>query len=95
MSEVKEYLTYKGKPLVRCKDTIYYGNMSDEYVIKLDIIESEKSGDITTAKKVAVYLMRTDSSLTDDKRIIKKSEKNGLYEAMDIGSIWLSRQLGE
>lgn len=95
MSEAKEYLTYKGKPLVRCKDTIYYGNMSDEYVIKLDIIESEKSGDITTAKKVAVYLMRTDSSLTDDKRIIKKSEKNGLYEAMDIGSIWLSRQLGE
>ena len=95
MSEAKEYLTYKGKPLVRFKDTIYYGNMSDEYVIKLDIIESEKSGDITTAKKVAVYLMRTDSSLTDDKRIIKKSEKNGLYEAMDIGSIWLSRQLGE
>ena len=95
MSEAKEYLTYKGKPLVRCKDTIYYGNMSDEYVIKLDIIESEKSGDITTAKRVAVYLMRTDSSLTDDKRIIKKSEKNGLYEAMDIGSIWLSRQLGE
>ena len=95
MSEAKEYLSYKGKPFVRCKDTIYYGNMSDEYVIKLDIIESEKSGDITTAKKVAVYLMRTDSSLTDDKRIIKKSEKNGLYEAMDIGSIWLSRQLGE
>ena len=69
--------------------------MSDEYVIKLDIIESEKSGDISTAKKVAVYLMRTDNSLAADKRIIKKSEKNGLYEAMDIGSIWLSRQLGE
>ena len=51
MSEVKEYLTYKGKPLVRCKDTIYYGNMSDEYVIKLDIIESEKSGDIDVARE--------------------------------------------
>lgn len=26
-------------------------------------------------------------------RIVKKSEKNSLWSAMDIGSIWLSRAL--
>ena len=28
-------------------------------------------------------------------RILKKSEKRGLYEAMDIASIWLERALAE
>ena len=28
---------YRGKPLVRSGDTIYYGNMTDKYVIKIDI----------------------------------------------------------
>ncbi len=27
------FLSYKGYPLVRNKDEIYYGNMNDEYVI--------------------------------------------------------------
>ena len=26
-------------------------------------------------------------------RVLKKSEKQGLYNAMDIGSIWLERTL--
>lgn len=32
-----EFLTYKGRPLVRCGDTIYYGSMTEKFVIKLEI----------------------------------------------------------
>ena len=33
----KEFSTYKGKPLVRCGDEIYYGSMEDKYVIRMQI----------------------------------------------------------
>ena len=88
-----EFLNYKGRPLVRCGDTLYYGNMEDKFVIQLTIKDKEPDGDITSAKKILVQLLDTDTSVDPLKRIIKKSEKEGLYNAMDIGSVWLQRAL--
>lgn len=88
-----EFLNYKGKPLVRCGDTLYYGNMEDKFVVQLTIKDKESDGDITKAKKILIQLLDTDTSLDPLKRIIKKSEKEGLYNAMDIGAIWLERAL--
>ena len=90
-----EFLNYKGRPLVRCGDTLYYGNMEDKFVIQLTIIDKEPDGDITSAKKILVQLLDTDTSVDPVKRIIKKSEKEGLYNAMDIGAIWLERALAD
>ena len=86
-----DFFTYKGFPLVRNKDTIYYGNMSDDYVVMIQILESKKVGNINVASKVKVYQMSTDESKNPIDRISKTSEKNGLYEALDIANIWLSR----
>ena len=90
-----EFLNYKGRPLVRCGDTLYYGNMEDKFVIQLTIKDKEPDGDITSAKKILVQLLDTDTSVDPVKRIIKKSEKEGLYNAMDIGAIWLERALAD
>lgn len=90
-----EFLNYKGRPLVRCGDTLYYGNMEDKAVVQLTVKDKEKDGDITMAKKIQVVLLDTDTSLDPVKRILKKSEKEGLYNAMDIGAIWLERALAE
>ncbi len=92
---MSEFLTYKGRPLVRCGDTLYYGNMEEKAVVQLTVKDKEKDGDITTAKKIQVVLLDTDTSLDPIKRILKKSEKEGLYNAMDIGAIWLERALAE
>ena len=92
---MSEFLTYKGRPLVRCGDTLYYGNMEEKAVVQLTVKDKEKDGDITTAKKIQVVLLDTDTSLDPVKRILKKSEKEGLYNAMDIGAIWLERALAE
>lgn len=94
MAETK-YLTYKGKPLVRKGEEIYYGKMSDNYVIMLRIMSTKKVGDMDVAEKVLVQLMRTDDSLKATERIVKKSEKIGLYNAMDIAAVWLERALRE
>lgn len=88
-----DFLTYKDKPLVRQGNEIYYGNMSDKYIIKLEILSYKKEGNLEVADKVKVLLLLSDTALDLKSRIIKTSEKNGLYEAMDIGSIWLEREL--
>ncbi len=92
---MSEFLNYKGRPLVRCGDTLYYGNMEEKAVVQLTVKDKEKDGDITSAKKIQVVLLDTDTSLDPIKRILKKSEKEGLYNAMDIGAIWLERALAE
>ena len=88
-----EFLMYKGKPFVRCGNTLYYGNMNDPFVIMLQIQDKEALDDIEIASKVTVQLISTDPDVRPRDRIVKRSEKAGLYEAMDIGSIWLDRAL--
>ena len=95
MAEKKEFLTYKGKPLVRNGNTLYYGNMADKYVIMLQIVSTKTRGNLEMADKVIVQLMYTDPDLRTRDRVVKKSEKTGLYNAMDIGAIWLERALAE
>ena len=89
----KEFFTFKGKPLVRCGDEIYYGNMEDEYVIRLQIKSKREENGMETADKVAVQLLCTDPDLSPRKQLVKTSEKKGLYLAMDIADIWLERAL--
>ena len=83
-----DFLTYKGKPVVRKDKTIYYGDMSERYVTMLQILASEKKGDVVVATKVSVQLLSTSPKADD---IAKKSEKSGLFEALDIANIWLTR----
>ena len=95
MAEKKKakFLSYKGKPLVRCGNTIYYGNMNDPYVIMLQITSTKTFNDMEVADRVLIQLLNTDPDCRPRDRIVKKSEKKGLYNAMDIGTIWLERAL--
>ncbi len=93
MSETSEFLTYKDIPLVRNGNTLYYGNMADKYVIMLQINTTKMVDDLAVADDVTVQLMYTDQDISSRNRIVKKSEKKGLYDAMDIGAIWLQRAL--
>ena len=93
MAQSNEFLTYKGHPLVRCGDTLYYGSMADKYVVMLKVLSSKKVEDMEVADKVSIQLMHTDDEMRAKDRIVKTSEKEGLYNAMDLGAIWLERAL--
>ena len=73
-----KFPTYKGKPLVRCGDVIYYGSMKDKYVVKLEIKSKKKVKDMDVADRVTVQLMYTDPNIRTRKQIVKTSEKEGL-----------------
>ncbi|MBQ5995355.1 MAG: hypothetical protein IJL63_05825 [Clostridia bacterium] len=94
MAEKKQdFLTYKGRPLVRKDNTIYYGNMTDDFVIMMQINSSKEFGDLDLSSKVSIQLINTDPDVSIKEKIVKSSEKKGLYAAMDIADIWLTRAL--
>lgn len=95
MAESTPFLMYKGRPLVRSGNSLYYGSMAEKYVIVMQILSTKDENNLTMAEKIQIQLMLTDPEVRMKDRIIKKSEKIGLYNAMDIGSIWLERALNE
>ena len=93
MAEEKAVLQYKGRPLMRKDNLIYYGSMADSHIVMLQILESKKVGDSEVASKVSIQLQLTDPNARSRDRVVKKSEKDGLYTALDLGHIWLERAL--
>ena len=93
MADEKKVLMYKGHPLMRKDNLIYYGSMADSHIIMLQILETKKVGDTEIATRVSVQLQLTDPSAKSRDRVIKKGEKPGLYTALDFGCVWLERAL--
>lgn len=95
MAETKkgEGLVYKNHPLRRVDNLIYYGSMADKYIVLLQILDTKKEKDMDVATCVSVQLQLTDPDLKSRDRVVKRSEKDNLYAAMDVGCIWLERAL--
>lgn len=88
-----EGLMYKGHPLRRIDNLIYYGSMADKYIIMMQVMNTKKEQDLDLASKVSIQLQLTDPTLKSRDRVVKKSEKDSLYAAIDVAAIWLDRAL--
>ena len=78
MADENAVLMYKGRPLMRKDNLVYYGSMADSHIVMLQVLETKKVGDLDVASR---------------DRIVKKSEKDGFYTALDVGCVWLERAL--
>lgn len=104
MASTKNALVYKGHPLRRKDNILYYGSMSDKYIIMMQIMDTkpvqpvsgaENAGELNVATRVSVQLQLTDPTVKSRDRVVKKSEKGSLYAAMDVASVWLERALAK
>ena len=86
-------LSYKGHPLRRKDNLIYYGTMAVKYIIMLQVLSAKEQNGLFIANKVSVQLQLTDPDLKSRDRVVKKSEKDSLYAAMDVAAVWLDRAL--
>ena len=86
-------LSYKGHPLRRKDNLIYYGTMAEKYIIMLQILSTKNVDGLEMADRVSVQLQLTDPDLKSRDRVVKKSEKDSLYAAMDVAAVWLERAL--
>lgn len=97
-------LEYKGHPLRRKDNIIYYGSMTDKYIIMMQVMDTKTvtpvsgagdAGELKVASKVSVQLQLTDPAVKSRDRVVKKTEKASLYAAMDVASVWLERALSQ
>ena len=93
MAETNNVLMYKGHPLMRKDNLIYYGSMADSHIVMLQILESKNVNGVEIATRVSVQLQLTDPAAKSRDRVVKKGEKDGLYTALDFGCVWLERAL--
>lgn len=93
MAEEKLPLVYKNHPLRRKDNLVYYGSMADKYIIMMQVLSTKKVKDLDVADKVSVQLQLTDPDLRSRDRVVKKSEKEDLFAALDLGATWLDRAL--
>ena len=95
MSEQTAGLTYKGRPLMRKDNMIYYGSMADSHIVMLQVLDTKPVNGLDVATRVSVQLLSNDPNLRSRDRVVKKSEKDGLYTALDVGCVWLERALAK
>ena len=85
-----EYIMYKGLPLVREGDTICYGDLNEKYMLMLNILSKKENGE---PNMIMVSICHTE----DKNKLVngKQAIKNDLFEALDLGSIWLEHLIKE
>ena len=84
-------LTYKGKPLVRKDNVICFGDAaSDKYVLTLTVKDTKNEKGLEIATSVLILIQSSDAG---SQEIAKFGEKDSLYEAFEIGEIWLDSLL--
>lgn len=88
----KKVLTYNGKPIIRCGNRIYYGNLEDKLILVLDIQETKKVNDLDVTTKVLVQVMDNTGELGKG-QVFRKATRDNLYKALDIGEWWLKDAL--
>ena len=93
MAEKSNVLTYKGHPLRRKDNLVYYGSMADKYIVVIQVMSTEKDGSLEVANKAHLELQFTDPDRKSRDRVVKKSDLPDLFSAIDMGSIWLMRAL--
>ena len=85
----ENFITYKGRPLVRTGPIIFYGDQNEKCYTMLTILDSKQQKDLMVSGKVEIQLLLTDNSVPPAEALIKKTEQEGLYKAMDVAAIWL------
>lgn len=88
----KKALTYNGKPIIRCKNRIYYGNLDDNLILVLDITKTKKVNGFDLADEVLVQIMDNTGEFGKG-QVYRKATRDDLYKALDIGEWWLKDAL--
>ena len=81
-----EFLEYKGRPLVRQGDDIYYGDMSDNYYIYMMIMDETETNNGTVPTKILVQLLDSNTKSPKEQKML-----TGFKDAFEFADAWLER----
>lgn len=85
-------MIYKGRPVVRDGNKLYFGEPYNRYMVVFTVLQNVN--DVPT--RILVQLQNTDPALAmSSEKILKEVERKNLFDAFEIGSIWLEKALAE
>lgn len=84
-----KYLMYKDRPLVREGDTICWGDMTEKYILILDIMNYTDENGVKVPNDVYISVVES----ADTTKTVFTGNKKGLYEAFGYGELWLNQAL--
>ena len=76
---------------MRHDDVIYYGDMSEGVVVKMRVKSTKKMKGLKISETISMQLIDTDPAALCSEQILRASEKEGLYQALDVSSAWLDK----
>ena len=81
-----EFVEYKGRPIVRQGNNIYYGDLSEKYYVYMMIMSEKKSpkGDVNVPDTIMVQLIESATKKPEKQKITK-----GLAEAFEFAEAWI------
>ena len=85
------YLCYKGRPLVRSGNEMYYGNMIDKYIIFIRELETKKVNNVEVGSKFEIQLRFTDPDIKGKGKIVKSIERASFADSLELAEAWLNR----
>ena len=53
----RESLIYRGKPLIRDGNVLYFGDFNENFITRFTILDSEKVNDLDMARKITIELL--------------------------------------
>lgn len=81
-----EFLEYKGRPLVRKDDDLYYGDLSEKHYVFMMIMSDKKIADETVPDMIMIQLIESATKQPKNQATVK-----GLAEALEYADAWLNR----
>lgn len=85
-------MVYKGRPVVRDGNKLYFGEPQNPYMVVLTVLQNVND----VPARILVQLQSTDPALAfSNEKIVKEAERKNLFDAFEIGSLWLEKQLAE
>lgn len=84
---------YRGFPLLRSGDKIYYGSAGDAFAALLTIKDTKKIADKDVPNKIMVQVVPTNMNDAAGMKKARKGDFIGFYEALDTAYIWLNEVL--
>ncbi len=86
----EKLMYYRGFPLIRSGDKIFYGSGGDAFAAQLTVKDTKKIADADVPNKIMVQLVPRNPA---DMAKARKGEFIGFYEALDTAHVWLSEVL--
>ncbi|MBR4874837.1 MAG: hypothetical protein IKU87_03315 [Clostridia bacterium] len=91
MAEIteREKLIYRGKPLIRDGNVLYFGDFEDNFIARFTILETKNVNDLDMATKITIELLEKNGDDISSAKLTKKAERTSMWAALDIGIYWL------